>query len=103
MATIIVLFNLKEGIEPEDYEAWARSTDLPVVRGLKSVDGFDVFRSAGLFGSGKPAPYEYVEIIAVNDTERFSRDVAEEKMVAVAMQFRAFADNPQFLLTEKLV
>ena len=50
MATIIVLFNLKPGVDPGRYEAWARSTDLPIVRGLPAVQGFDVHR----FCAGRP-------------------------------------------------
>ena len=53
MATIIVLFNLKPGVDPERYEAWARSTDLPIVRGLPAVQGFDVQRATGML-SGSP-------------------------------------------------
>ena len=102
MATIIVLFNLKQGIRREDYEQWAKTTDLPIVRGLGSVDGFDVFRSSGLFGSDNPAPYDYIELIAINDSEAFVRDIGEQTMTKVAAQFQSFADNPQFLMTEKL-
>ena len=44
MATtrIFALFNLKLGQDPAAYEAWARSTDIPAVRALGSVDDFQV-------------------------------------------------------------
>ncbi|MEL7028456.1 MAG: REDY-like protein HapK [Pseudomonadota bacterium] len=102
MTRIVVLFNLKSGTSPGDYEAWAKSTDLPVVRGLKSVDGFDVLRATGVMGSDAPAPYAYVEIIDVPDMGAFRTEVANEAMQKVAGEFRAFADNPVFILTESL-
>ncbi|MEH6515231.1 MAG: REDY-like protein HapK [Halioglobus sp.] len=102
MATIIVLFNLKDDVKREDYEEWARSTDLPVVRNLGSVDQYDVFRSSGLLGSDSPAPFQYVELIAINDGDAFSQDIGTDVMAKVAAQFQSFADNPQFLMTDKL-
>ena len=54
MTPIIVLFNLKAGVTPESYEAWAKSTDLPIVRGLKSIGSFDVYKTKGLLRGGDP-------------------------------------------------
>ena len=45
---IVALFNLKPGVSVEDYEAWAKSKDIPTVNGLKSVDELAVFKSVGL-------------------------------------------------------
>ncbi|MEO8445774.1 MAG: hypothetical protein ABI567_12275, partial [Gammaproteobacteria bacterium] len=98
----IVLFRLKPGADVSAYEAWARSTDLPIVRQLPSVAGFELFRSAGLFGSGNPAPYDYVEMIAIRDVPGFRTDVATDTMRRVAGEFREFADNPVFMLTDRI-
>ena len=102
MTKIIVLFKLKEGASKDDYEKWARSTDLPMVRNLKSVDHFEVFRSRGLFGSDGAAPYDYIEIISVNNDSEFNQEVGSEMMGKVAEQFGTFAENPQFILTNSL-
>jgi hypothetical protein len=99
---IVVLFNLKEGVEPGAYEQWARKTDIPGVRALVSVDDFTVYRATGLLGSDGKPPYQYVEIIDVNDMERFGIDAAGEAVQRVAAEFRTFADNPQFIVTERL-
>jgi hypothetical protein len=101
MTPIIVLFNLKTGVSPESYEAWARSTDLPIVRGLKSIAGFDVYKAKGLLGGGG-APYQYVEMIMVGDMGGFGDEVASETMKRVSGEFRAYADDPTFILCEKL-
>ena len=63
MTTLVVLFNLKPEASASDYEHWAKTTDLPIVRELSSVDSFDAFKTQGVLGSDNPAPYEYVEVI----------------------------------------
>ena len=102
MKTLIVLFRLKPGTDVSAYESWARSTDLPVVRGLPSVDGFEVFRTSGLLGSDARPPCDYVEMIGIRDTAQFGVDVATETMRRVASEFRQFADSPVFMLTDRI-
>jgi hypothetical protein len=102
MTPIIVLFNLKPGVSVAEYEAWARSTDLPIVRGLPSIGGFDVYKTKGLLGGGD-APYQYVELIQVADMGAFPQDVGSDTMKRVAGEFQALADNPIFILCETLV
>lgn len=98
---IVALFNLKPGVSVADYEAWAKESDLPTVNGLKSIDKFEVFRSAALLGTEAPPPYQYIEIIDVADMDAFGADVASEKMQAIAAQFQALADTT-FIVTEKV-
>ncbi len=102
MPKIVCLFNLKPGVDPAAYETWAKSTDLPTVRGLKSIEGFQAFRSTALLGSDARPPYAYVEIIDVNDMGTFGSEVATETMQKVAGQFQGFADNPTFILLDNL-
>ncbi|MEM6681784.1 MAG: REDY-like protein HapK [Pseudomonadota bacterium] len=99
MTQIFVLFNLKDGVTPEAYEAWAKATDLPTVRGLKSVASFNVYRASGLLGTDDPSPYAYIETIDVNDMEQFGADVSSQTMQKVAAEFQEVADNPCFILT----
>jgi uncharacterized protein (TIGR02118 family) len=101
LTTIIVLFSLKPGADRATYERWARETDLPVVKQLRSVDGFEVLRTAGLL-SGGAAPYEYVEILRVNDMREFGQDLASATLQRVAAEYREFADAPLFIQTEAL-
>lgn len=102
MTTLIVLFNLKEGTSRETYENWARDTDLATVRNLSSISGFEIFRTNGLFGTDDPAPYEYVEVIQVNDMTTFGEEVGTDVMQKVAGEFQAFADNPMFILSDNI-
>lgn len=99
MTRIVVLFNLKAGADADAYEKWARETDMPAVRGLGSVDGFDVAKVRGLLGGGS-SPYAYVEIIDVADMDLFMSEIGRGEMPQVAASFQEFADNPLFLLAE---
>ncbi|MEO0607690.1 MAG: REDY-like protein HapK [Pseudomonadota bacterium] len=99
---IVALFNLKPGVSVADYEAWAKSKDIPTVNGLQSVDSFEVFKTTGLLGSDDKPPYAYIETIDINDMERFGGEVSTDAMQIIAGEFQAMADDLIFVLTDKL-
>lgn len=101
MASIVVLFNLKDDASKEAYEKWAQTTDVPTVKGLGSIDDFKVYRMTGVMGSEEPSPYQYCEVIEVNDMEKFGAEVSTETMQKVAAEFQEFADGPLFLMSEQ--
>ena len=101
MTTIVVLFNLKPGVDIARYEAWARSTDLPLVNALPSVSGFRVQRAQGLLGGGD-SPYQYVELLEVDDVGKLGEDISTPAMQKVVAEFAEFADSPKFILTEPI-
>jgi hypothetical protein len=102
MTTLIVLFNLREGVDPESYEQWAAKTDLPTVRKLRHCRSFDLFRGKELLGTDEPTPFQYVELIEIDDLAAFREETATETMRRVATEFRTFADRPQFMVMERL-
>lgn len=99
---IIVLFNLKAGVDAAEYENWAKSSDIPGVTGLPSVNGFTVHKATGLLGSDAKSPYHYMEIIDIKDMDPFLADISTEQFQKMAAPFQDFADNPQFILTEDI-
>ncbi len=101
MTTVVVLFNLKSGVEVERYEGWARERDLPNVNGLQSVSDFRVLRTKGLL-NGAAAPFQYVEVIEIESMDGFRAQVKSEAMQSVAREFREFADSPLFIVTEAI-
>jgi hypothetical protein len=98
---IFVLFNLRPGVEKAVYLDWAKSTDLPIVRGLASISSFDVFEISGLLGADGSPPYQFIEVVDVKDMEQFGKDVAQDVMQRVAAEFQSFA-TPQFLLSRSV-
>ncbi len=101
MATVIVLFNLKNPATAAEYERWARDVDLPTAGSLQSVERFEVLKAQGLFGGGD-SPYQYFEILRIKDMQGFEADVGSAEMQKVAAQFQVFADNPVFVVTVSL-
>ena len=99
---IIVVFNLKEGANAADYEAWAKKDDIPGVNRLGSVTNFTIHRAKGLFGSEDAAPYQYVEVLDISSMDPFVADISSEEFHLMAAPFRDFADNPQFIFTEDI-
>jgi hypothetical protein len=99
---IFALFNLKPGVDPDAYAAWARAVDLPTVNALGSIAGFRVFQSTGLLGSDAKPPYAYIEVIDIADMDQFGRDVASEAMQAVAAAFGEMVDVT-FITTDEIV
>jgi hypothetical protein len=98
---LIALFNLKPGVKVADYEAWARSVDLPTVNNLPSIRKFEVFKTVEVMGSDEKPPYRYIEIIDVRDMGQFGQDVATPVMKAVAKDFTGMADVT-FLTMKKI-
>ncbi len=103
MSRIIVLFNLKPGVSVEDYERWARSTDLPTVNKLSSISEFRVFKSTGLLAGDGAPPFQYIEILDVADMGAFAEDIQGDAMQAVAAEFQSLADNPCFINTDEIL
>jgi len=101
MAALVVLFNLKDEASVEAYEKWAQTTDVPTVKGLVSVNDFKVYRLGNLMGTEEPSPYQYCEIIDVNDMSKLGEEVSSETMQRVAAEFQEFADNPTFIVSEQ--
>lgn len=99
---IIVIFNLKDGVDPAAYEAWARGSDIPGVNALSSVKYFSVHKATGMFGSDATPPYQYVEVIDIHGMDPFVADISTPEFQSVSAAFGDFADNPQFILTEDL-
>ena len=101
MPTIIGLFDLKSGVDPEEYERWARMRYAPVVREMPSINRWQAFRASGVFGSGAVPPYRYFLFIEANDLEGVGRDLTDERMRILLSELHEFADPPTLVVTER--
>lgn len=102
MPTIVVLFNLKPGASVSDYEAWAKSKDIPTVKSLDSVADFRVLKMGNLLGSETASPYQYCELIEVKDMDAFFADLGSEAVQAGAKVFNEFVENPLFIVANHI-
>ncbi len=101
MAALVVLFDLKDEASKEAYEKWATTTDIPTVKGLSSIDDFKLYRLNSVMGSTERPPFQYCEVIDINNMEKLGNELASETMQRVAGEFQSFAHNPIFIVAEQ--
>ncbi|HEY6673491.1 MAG TPA: hypothetical protein VIZ59_01135 [Rubrobacteraceae bacterium] len=94
---MIVLANLKDGVDPEDYERWILESYAPAARDLSSVEDWRDYRVSGLLGSDAAPPYQYVVSLEVNDMEQLGRDMAREKMQRLFSELHDLAEVTQIM------
>jgi hypothetical protein len=94
---MIVLANLKDGVDPEDYERWILESYAPAVRDLTSVEDWRDYRVSGLLGSDAAPPYQYVVTLEVNDMEQLGRDMAGEEMQMLFSELHDLAEVTQIM------
>ncbi len=102
MTTMIVLVDLKDGVNPEDYERWVLESYAPAVRDLPSVRDWRNHRVSGLLGSEVAPPHQYVATLDIDDMEQLGRDMADEEMQRRLAELHGFAEVTQ-LLSERFV
>lgn len=100
---LIILYSLKAGVTPADFEAWVKSTDHPTMRGLARVADFRTMRAEKLLmGDGKPT-VQYIETFSVSDMDGFvAEDMPGETVQGVMGQFMGFAEAPQFIVVSEI-
>jgi hypothetical protein len=94
---MIVLVDLKEGVNPEDYERWVLESYAPAVRELPSVEDWRDYRATGLLGSDAAPPYRYVVTLDIRDLDQLGRDVASEGMQALLSELHDLAEITQIM------
>ncbi len=101
MANLILIYSLKEGVKPTDFEEWVRTVDQPAMRGLNRVTRFETYRILGhLMGGGTPS-CSYVEVFELTDLIGFTgEDMGSSVVQDVMSAFSGFAEAPEFLIAE---
>jgi hypothetical protein len=94
---MIVLVNLKEGVDPEDYERWVLESYAPAVRELSSIEDWRDYRATGLLGSDAAPPYRYVVTLDIRDLDQLGRDVASEGMQGLLSELHDLAEVTQIM------
>ena len=100
---LFILYTLKEGVSPEQFEEWVRVTDQPAMRSLARVQSFRTYRAERLLmGEGAPG-IAYIEAFAIPDLDGFTHeDMAGETVQAVMGEFMGFVEAPQFIIVSEV-
>ncbi len=100
---LFILYTLKEGVSPTQFEDWVVKTDQPALRSLARVQSFRTYRAERLLmGEGTPG-FSYIEAFAIPDLEGFTtQDMAGDTVQSVMGQFMGFADAPQFVVVSEV-
>ena len=94
---MIVLVELKEGVDPEDYERWVLEDYAPAVRELPSVSDWRNHRVTGVLGSDAEPPYRYVVTLEAEGLEALGRDMAGSEMGRLLGELHEYAGVTQLL------
>ena len=100
---LMILYSLKAGVTPADFEAWVKSTDYPGMRGLGSVADFRTHRAEKLLmGDGKPT-VQYIETFSIPNLDAFvAEDMPGATLQGIMGQFMGFAEAPQFIVVSEI-
>ena len=100
---LFLLYTLKDGVSPEDFERWVIETDYPAMRGLSRVQSFRTFRAERLLiGEGAPG-VSYIEAFAIPDLEGFvAEDLGGATVQGIMGQFIGLVDAPQFIVASEV-
>jgi hypothetical protein len=94
---MIVLVNLKEGVNPEDYERWILDSYVPAVSRLSSVEDWRDYRVGGLLGSDAAPPYRYVVTLEITDPEVLGREMRGGEMQRLFSELHELAEITQLM------
>lgn len=99
---MIVLFNLNEDQTEEEFVAWMKDNDIPVVSKLSSVTEYNLAKTVGMLGGDGEPPYKYMEIIRVSDFDKLGEEASAEAVQNVGAQFQQKISDGIWLLSEQL-
>ena len=100
---LMIIYSLKDGVTPADFEAWVKETDYPAMRGLSRVADFRTYRTERLLmGEGAPS-VQYIEAFAIPDLDGFvSEDMGGATVQSVMGSFMGFAEAPEFIIVSEV-
>lgn len=96
-----VLFRLKPGVTPAEYEEWFRAHNVPVVGRLRSISSYRVWRVSGVM-EGEPT-FEFLEEMELADRQAFEREIeAVPEMTAMLEAWSARVADQVIVYAEEI-
>jgi hypothetical protein len=93
---VFILYNLRDGITMDDYAAWARSADQPVVARQPGVVDYTMY--ATRFGSDDSPRYQVVEAHEVTSWEEWLQVNQQPEMRPVFEAWQTYCDPASVLV-----
>ena len=87
MQTAIVVYNLKNGVRPEDYVEFSKKIDQPLIKSYNCVKEFDVHHVIGLEKS-----WDFFEVLKVTSWEEFENTTQNQKHEDHVKEWERYAD-----------
>jgi hypothetical protein len=79
-----VLFRLKPGVTPEQYEQWFREVNVPANDTVTTTRNYRVWRVSGVM-EGEPS-FEYLEEMELDDRAAFEADIEASPAMAQMLE-----------------
>jgi len=79
-----VLFRLKPGVTPEQYEQWFREVNVPAALTVKTSRNYRVWRVCGVM-EGEPS-FEYLEEMEIDDRAAFEAEIESSEAMGTMLE-----------------
>ena len=97
MPAMIVLVNLREDTNPEDYERWILESYAPAVRSLPSVVDWQGYKVDSLLGSEAAPSHQYVVTVEIDGLQQLGQDMSDQKMQRLLSELHELAEITQMM------
>ncbi len=94
---MLVLVNLKEGVNPKHYERWVLESYAPAVRNISSVEDWRDYRATGLLGSDDLPPHDYLVTLEIEDPDQLMKDMSGGVMQGLLSELHELAEVTQIM------
>lgn len=83
MTTVYWLVKLRPGVSAEDYQAFVLRVDYPAVKRIASIRSYRSTRVTGSIPPGTSVPFDFVDVVEVDDLEAYLWDLDHHPAVEV--------------------
>jgi hypothetical protein len=81
MTTVYWLVKLRPGVSAEDYQRFVQTVDYPEIQNIASIRSYRSNRVVGSLPGGSVVPFDFIDVVEVDDLEAYVRDLKEHPAV----------------------
>ena len=102
MDTMIVMYNLAEGQNEKDFEAWLHEVDIPAYAKMSSMRNPTYFRAGTLLGENNPSPDKYIVVIGIDSPEAVDKEMADPKWESFIADIESRITDATYVTARKI-